>query len=307
MEYVRQFIDNFDCIIYHDPCMDGIGSAFITYIYYNGNIQLIPTKIGDLVDEYKYKNKNVLMVDIVTPDYEIIKELSTNLIILDHHVTNKDKLNGKDYAYFNMDKSGIGLVWEYFYQDKQLPLFLACLQDRDLWTWKIENSETFSTGLFNSMYLDESDNKEQYIINIFNRFNKLYEEHLTLELILFNEYLEIGKIFNKVKMSNIKLIVSSNKTLHFITINNKIYKVFIINYTGDAGSDIGNYVVNNTDAEFAILWRYNHETKEYYYSTRSNNNKVDVSEICKYFNGGGHRNAAGFSSNINPHILLNID
>ena len=34
-------------------------------------------------------------------------------------------------------------------------------------------------------------------------------------------------------------------------------------------------------------------------------NKVDVSIIAKEFGGGGHKNASGFATKINPTILFN--
>ena len=53
------------------------------------------------------------------------------------------------------------------------------------------------------------------------------------------------------------------------------------------------------NCDFAILWRYDHIYEKYNLSMRSNN-KVDVSEICKKFGGGGHKNAAGCSITKHP-------
>ena len=46
------------------------------------------------------------------------------------------------------------------------------------------------------------------------------------------------------------------------------------------------------------------KSNKYIYSLRSKDEKTNVSEIAKMFNGGGHRNAAGFTSDYHPEILF---
>jgi phosphoesterase RecJ-like protein len=44
-----------------------------------------------------------------------------------------------------------------------------------------------------------------------------------------------------------------------------------------------------------MIWEYEHATKVFRVSLRSDCDEVDVSLIAKKFGGGGHRRAAGFS------------
>ena len=52
------------------------------------------------------------------------------------------------------------------------------------------------------------------------------------------------------------------------------------------------------------MFMYELDTQEYKVSLRSNG-KVDVSVIAQYFNGGGHKRAAGFTLNGSYHDILN--
>ena len=81
-------------------------------------------------------------------------------------------------------------------------------------------------------------------------------------------------------------------------------KLAIFNCTSDITSDLGSYAVNNTDADFAVIWRYNHTNEEYYYSLRSKDGKSDVSKICELFGGGRHKNASGGASKLHPKDLF---
>jgi len=305
MNHLKNIKDEIDCIIYHDPCQDGFSSAWIAYYYFiqkNKEIKLIPKRINDdHIDEELYKDKNVLMVDIVTDDFITIKEKAKNLVILDHHKTNKDKLNGIEYAYFDMNKSGTGLAWEYFYDEQELPKFLACVQDRDIWTWKIPESRAFCDGLYNMLFLESNDDDtyDMVLKKRLNIYTELYENPNK-----FQYYYDIGVLLDKIKMSKIKSMVRNVELFTVDIPEHTELKAAFFNCTHDFASDLGSYAVNNTEADFAVMWRYSHDEDEYFYSLRSIDSKPDVSKICKLFGGGGHRNAAGCANTLHPKELF---
>jgi nanoRNase/pAp phosphatase (c-di-AMP/oligoRNAs hydrolase) len=72
-------------------------------------------------------------------------------------------------------------------------------------------------------------------------------------------------------------------------------KVYIINTTEGITSELGNAFMEQTDADFVIMWYYSSTQQNYYYSLRSSDQKVDVGRLAKQYGGGGHRNAAGIS------------
>jgi len=299
MDKLRDICDpsEINIIIFHNPCMDGFASAFVGQLFLD-EVKLIPKSLdGKPLNIEDIEDKNILMVDIVCENFQEIKENCKNLIILDHHKTNQDKLKDIEYAYFDMNKSGVGLAWEYFYNSK-MPLFLECVQDRDLWTWKNEKSRNFCDGLYESM---DFSNYE------FPIFNKLYSSNTKNKTYSkeFDKYYELGEILNMVKTKNIHGIVKYNSVLYKSTLNNKEYNIYIYNVSHNIASDLGNYVMEKLECDFVVLWRYNHNEESYNYSLRSTNDKTDVSDICKIFGGGGHHNASGFSHEYPPKDVFN--
>jgi len=308
MNSLRSIINDLDIIMYHDPCMDGLSSAYVAYNYYKSigkTIELVPRKINSTgISEDVYKDKNVIMIDIVTNDFEKIKNLSKNLIILDHHKTNQEKLKGLDYAYFDMTKSGVGLAWEYFYPAIEIPKFLACIQDRDIWTWKISESREFCDGFYNLLNLIDEEDYSKRLQKKMDLYDELFNDKTNDK---FNYYYQTGILFDKIKMNKIKSLVKYNKPYIVHIPDHPQLTAAIFNCTHDIASDLGNYAVENTEVDFAVMWRYSHDDEKYFYSFRSIDSKADVSNICKLFGGGGHRNAAGCESKLHPKDLFNYE
>ena len=290
---------NIQAIIYHTPCQDGYSAAFVAYYHLvlklGLKIDLIPSHIKDEIDLERIVGKNVLMVDIVSPNFKEIRDKASNLIILDHHKTNEANLKDIPYAYFDMNKSGVGLAWEYFSKEP-IPLFLACIQDRDIWTWKIPESRCFCAGLEALVEFHDIE------------FGILTE--LMMNKKKFDEIYEIGKILNQLKMKKIKSIASLEKPERnrFTTyIKDRKYTFYIYNITEfELVSDLGNYVATNFECDFVVIWKYDHNKKEYYYSLRSIPEKTDVSRIAELFGGGGHRGAAGMATKDHPNIVFSL-
>lgn len=297
MDNIRTICDpnDINVVIYHNPCMDGYAAAFVAKHFIGKKIKLMPKSLsGTPVDVDEIKDMNVLMVDIVCDNYEEINSHAKKLIILDHHKTNQDKLKDVSYAYFNMDKSGVGLAWEYFYLDTPMPLFLRCIQDRDLWTWIVPESRFFCDFLYEE--INFSDYK-------FSIFNELMNEWKKDETIIFTRFYNIGKILNKIKMKNIEVLVKSKSKLLNVTIGENTYKIYMYNTVTDI-SDLGNYVMEHLKCDFVVIWNYNHIKDNYTYSLRSIDTKTDIGFIANIFGGGGHRNAAGFISDKHPKDLF---
>ena len=56
------------------------------------------------------------------------------------------------------------------------------------------------------------------------------------------------------------------------------------------------------ECDFATIWYYDHDIKRTKVSLRSFHDHIDVSEIAKDFQGGGHKKAAGFTLPKSKHI-----
>lgn len=280
-------------VFYHSPCQDGLASAWVASKYAKeNNLTYTFVAIGNDSTEFGIvvENKNVLFVDYAPSDYQLdLLKKATEFVILDHHKTNADRLKTMPNAIFDMNKSGVGLTWKYFYPDIEIPLFLAMIQDRDIWTWKIPDSRPFCDGFFNYTYLTDT------VEEAFKLFDEVYSSQDK-----FKEILNIGVLLEKKKDKQVKNIARLAKEKIYMYNG---YKACIVNCDHELASDLGNYILRTSDCDFTVCWRYNHSKEEYWMSLRADN-KVDVSEICQKYGGGGHKNAAGCTSKIHPSVLF---
>ena len=287
-------LSDINIVFYHYPCQDGLASAWVAYRYAREN-NLTYNLVGignDSTDfEVSIDGKNVLFVDYAPTEYQVkLLEKANEFFILDHHKTNEERLKSYTNAIFKMDKSGVGLAWEYFYPNQDLPLFLAMIQDRDLWTWKIHNSRPFCDGFYNYTYVNDT------VEESFKLFDEVYDCPSK-----FNEILNIGSFLERKKNKQIQTMAQASTTK---TYQYNGHKVCLVNCDHDLASDLGNSILKNYDYDFTVCWRYNHLKEEYWLSLRANN-KVDVGEICAKYGGGGHKNAAGCTTKIHPSVLFN--
>jgi oligoribonuclease NrnB/cAMP/cGMP phosphodiesterase (DHH superfamily) len=290
------FKNSINTIVFHYPCQDGLSSAWVVYHYYKKNhphiiLRLFPAQHGKELN-YDMTNEKILFMDFC-PSKQVIEHLHSNnneIFILDHHITAKDDLLDCPFANFNMELSGVGLTWNYFFPSEPIPLFLAMVQERDLWKFRINRTQEFSNGLsFETDCLKTFEQK-------FELFDEIYSDKTKLEQIT-----NLGTILNTNKQMKISYIVEKIKDNKYIVQNTSGENISIICYncSADLSSDLGN-ALSSVHCDMAILWTYDHITEEYHYSLRSTN-KVDCAKLAKkYLSGGGHPNAAGGKHKLHP-------
>lgn len=337
LETLKTFRENIDCIIYHDPCQDGQTAAWIAYSYLwkrRDTLTLIPRDNNKTpTDMTLYTDKVVLCLDVLPHDYAIIISKAKQVIVLDHHATNAELCGSdKDWAYFDMNKSGTGLAWEYFYDSLEIFEFLDYIQQRDLWRFneKTERAaKSFCRGLitidntlndihdyFNVLFnlacqnfdFEKESITESKFANTLYSLIKSYAENYYYHNYLTNFYsmeniIKLGETIDATINAKIQQYIA-NCQKHTLTITYNTMtpattitysNVYIINTTEGITSELGNAFMEQTDADFVIMWYYSNSQKNYYYSLRSCDQKVDVGLLAKNYGGGGHRNAAGIS------------
>ena len=283
-------------VFFHSPCQDGLASAWVASKYakeHNLNYEFVGISNNSKGFETDITNKNIIFFDYA-PDQiqlQLLNQQAKQFFIVDHHKTNEERLRSLTNVIFKMDKSGVGLAWEYFYPEETtpMPLFLEMIQDRDLWTWKIHNSRPFCYGFFNYTCLTNT------LEESFKLFDSVHRDQTK-----FDEILAIGIILEKRKQKQIEGIIKKVSTKTYLYKGNK---VCIVNCDHELASDLGNMILKTYDYDFTVCWRYDHLSEEYWLSLRADGN-VDVSEICKELGGGGHKNASGCSTKIHPSVLF---
>lgn len=277
-----------DMCVYHGGCMNGFTAAFLVWQQFP-DITFVPAYHGKLPD-IDPSGRNIIMVDFAPKLADMaFWRRAKQLVIIDHHksaeedlkdvprfLLNEVPMNEPISAFFNMDYSGAGLTWLYFHDvGVPMPLFVNLVQDRDLWRFHYPESKPFSVAL-------SVEPKE------FGRYNVLFDipevltdRGLTMQTYHDFVYKEMAK-----EATMTAFITGATKE--------EWYAVPTVNAPCQYASDLANHLLSlYPDAPFAACWCFNGRG-QFQYSLRSENSRVDVSQIARLFGGGGHRNAAGF-------------
>ena len=281
-----------NCVLYHGNCKDGFGSAMIVKNFLgNKQADYIPCYYGNDVSKllYKVKGKNVIMCDFHFPEKELMKiiDASNTFMILDHHkTTERDLINIPNrLKRVDMNKSGVGLTWEYLFGELPMPKLYQLIQDRDLWLFKMEESR------YLHCYLTS-------IKNDFALWNPLLDN--------LDEAISKGKLIHEQESKLIDSI-SDNCTIVNHIVGANVLRVAYV-YTYLYKSEVGEAVLAKyKDIDFCAMYEYFNGKDSTIFSLRSLGD-TDVSIICEKFGGGGHKNAAGMSidgfSNVIPLEVL---
>lgn len=263
-------------VLYHKACPDGFASAFIAWMKLGDKVKYIPVSYYDIPP--KIKDSKILVCDFSFSNDVTKKYIKENEIFfnIDHHITAVENLKdiNENYKYFDMNHSGAMLTWNYFYGDEEPPKFIKYIEDYDLWRFNLDETKAFNSVI----------KQTPYIFDVWNKF-------------LDNDYLESeikkGKIIIEYQNSIIKLQLK-HICIRDQIINSQSYKIAYLN-TNYLVNEIGNEAVINLECDFCVIYSYDEIKNLTRFSLRSCDNKIDVSVIAKFLNGGGHRNASGIS------------
>jgi oligoribonuclease NrnB/cAMP/cGMP phosphodiesterase (DHH superfamily) len=300
----KQYIDNYDTIIYHTMCSDGI-SALWCANYYKKINEIIACKAGSNPN-FNPNNKLILFVDIC-PSFEYLLDISKTskfILILDHHKSaldlyNKNINNIPSNVMFNLDmnRSGCQITWDYFFPNENSsttrPWFIDYVGDRDLWLWKLPNSKAINASLFDNEYFNPKN---------LDKLNELINPSTDL--------------INKLKIYGDVLLKNQQKELDnsayraveaTITLNNKTWNIWLGNTISSLRSELGNVLANKKLSngnlpDFSATWVYDVKSNEWWISFRGIDSSPDLSEIAGYFGGGGHKKASGITIKDGKHL-----
>lgn len=270
----------YDLCIYHGGCDDGFCAALIIR-YMWPEIKFYPGVYGK--EPPDVTGKRVIMVDFSykRPIMEAMAKTVASLFVLDHHKTAQEDLAGlEEWAAkegiiapvevtFDMDHSGAWLAWNFCHTDAPTPEFVNLIEDRDLWRFAYgDRTRHFSAAL--RTYPMDFDT---WIV-LTSRVDLLVEE---------------GKIILRAHQANIKKFLEDSFMERIGT-----YEVPCCNVPYHYASDTAHELLKRyPNAPFTAAW-FKRGDGLFQASLRSEDHRLDVSEIAKRYGGGGHRNAAGF-------------
>lgn len=278
-------------VYYHDHCTDGYGAAFVVYkLLGTDEVEYIPCSYNTeppLVAQYK--DNNVIIVDFSFPldVMQSIFDNATHTTWLDHHKT-AFEMFGKDIntgytaqtdkldIVLDNNRSGALLSYEHFFGPVDAPVMIRHIDDRDRWVFAMSGSRRFHAAL--------------HVIKpwSFKQWDEL-DEQFNSDVKSYNAFIELGDLLLKNERRQIESAAKRPRACNVIC-----YSGLAVNSTVHM-SEIGHELANASDT-FGLIY-YIDADNSVKCSLRSNGD-YDVSIIAKYFGGGGHKNAAGFTTDL---------
>lgn len=256
-------------VLYHGSCPDGFCAAFAFWKKYGDAAVYLPVYHGEAPPEME-EGADLFIVDF-SYKKDILLKLKAkhpNLVLIDHHISAQEDLQGLDFPIFDMTKSGAVLAHEYLF-GSLVPKISYYIQDRDLWNFK----------------LDKSHQVHAYVGTIPYDFDRWHTLEYDLEHD-FDRVVAFGDILLKADTIAINSVCKHASLKEF-----EGHLVPVCN-TPLLNSDVGHQLlILFPAAKFSITWYMGREG-DIKVSFRANGD-FDVSQLAQKFGGGGHHSASG--------------
>ena len=259
-------------LIYHADCPDGFGSAWSFWNKFGDEMEYIPMKHHQDIPDLS--GKEVYFADFCLHREAMIaiEKIAKSVVVLDHHKTSLEECHDLKFCNFDMYHSGAVLSWMYLFPDKETPEILLCVEDRDLYNWKVKDSKSILTTLDTFKFTFEN----------WSNFDKKLKTKAGRAKIISGGNQQLRYIDS--------LLVRTLRSKHTVTIQG--YTVPAAN-TGFFASELGN--IMSSDAPFAAVYYFDGENfRVSLRSCESFDGWVDVALIAQKYDGGGHKHAAAF-------------
>lgn len=293
--------------IYHGHCDDGFAAAWVVrcaapvFEFYAGEYQQEPPDVTD---------RHVLLVDF-SYKRPVLLEMAAkarSIVILDHHKTAAEDLSGfpepppfakwdRDHnpliahtndvervsALFDMNRSGAGLAWDFFFAGKPRPKFIDYIEDRDLWRRALPGGDEFTIALRSypqdfAVWQELWSRGADALIEEGHAIQRYYRQRV-----------------EEIKRQAYRAVIAWDEGLF----GSRIQYCWIANAPSFAASEVAGELCEKDDAQFGACF-FELAGGGWQYSLRSRGD-FDVSEVAKVFGGGGHKNAAGFTTPTPVH------
>ena len=279
-------------ILYHKHCVDGTAAAAVVLQKFP-DAKMIPlghdTKEADLrlVKDVITSESSVVYVDTSTGLEEIV-ELVGDVLVLDHHISEKEKVEELVTRYpkityvFDNDESGATLAFKYLFPEEDLPKWLPYVRDIDLW----KNELQPESGQFHQ-YLSTLRNRPELLLSLF-------EAGATLD-----ESLQLGKVLLDFVQQEVELSTKIDP-LYLVVSGHKVPAFNITNHQ----SKTGNVLVLKNNSVVVMYTILGDKTR---FSIRSAAGCTPSAlDVAKFFGGGGHEHTSGATVDTKffLHLLL---
>jgi oligoribonuclease NrnB/cAMP/cGMP phosphodiesterase (DHH superfamily) len=264
-------------VLYHANCFDGHSAAWVAWLHFGDSAKYIGCHHGNPPPELELKITDSVYILDFSFKREILLDLQSKVFMLkviDHHKTAKEDLEGLDFCVFDMTKSGALLAWEHFNPNRPAPRLIQYVSDRDLWRFELPRSKEVHAYI--ASMPRTFDNWNVLAWHLENNYEMCVQTGIALlqnHEVIVESLCKHNVQFEKFKMGDEEITLP------------------VINCPKQFSSDacVKLYETHNTPA--AVYWIM--ESNMIIYGIRSRPD-FDCSVIAKSYQGGGHRNAAGW-------------
>ena len=312
-------------VIYHANCTDGFGAAFAAWLKLGDEAEYLPMEYNPSSHEHIIcHDREVYILDFSFPKpvMDAIFQHAKRVVWLDHHKTafemwckgvpekgwicqrlncTEDNPSGNVHIELNNNKSGALLAWEYFHPITKVPMLIQHIDDRDRWQFKMDGSKELHAAL------------RSYEPWTFEQWWRLFYDKPGLGTYKRADLIQEGAAILRAHNQHVQAALKQARQCEiwsfkpFANAPGSVINGFIryslnglaANAPAFLASDLGHELANQSGT-FGLVWSMAGDG-QIHCSLRSNGD-YDVSAIAKAFGGGGHRNAAGFSTDINTLI-----
>jgi len=300
-------------VLYHGPsCQDGHASAWVARTVLGDGADYLPVNYGDPAPDLTFRPLFILDFCFPLADMLGMARECTSMVVLDHHVTQKDTLaalvretclwTDKVKVRYHAEKCGSRLAWEHFRPEADPPFLLDVVQSRDLWTWSAPYAREIDAWLASRpRTFDEWDRISAMLERPYLSSKRARFDH---------EWLEPGRDqgvdwyacpYTMFAVQSGRVALAYRDALvaqiarHAREVEIDGYKVLAAN-TPVLQSEVAGALA--ADRPFGAVWYLDGQGRKLW-SLRSREGGVDVSEIAKRRpGGGGHFAAAGYTEDL---------
>jgi oligoribonuclease NrnB/cAMP/cGMP phosphodiesterase (DHH superfamily) len=230
----------------------------------------------------------VVFVDIAPPLEPLrrLAEHAVQITILDHHVSARDRYESDPglcnafqqaghVVHFDLSHSGAVLAWRHFHPNAEIPALLRYVEDQDLWSWKLPDSEEVNAAI----------GSYPRSFEVWDRLDASSVEQLAAEgvPILRAQRIEVEQALrhtHPISLGRIR-VEAVDARCHRARIGHELASR--ARYGTPCGAV---YRLTGTQVDVSI------------YSV----DDFDVSKLAADFGGGGHRNASGFTVTLDQWL-----
>ncbi len=272
-----QLISSSPLILYHAACRDGFCAAWVARKYFatqERDIEAVPVLYGQEPPDVRGRDVYVLDFCFQRDVMVHLNNQAWQLLALDHHKSAAEDMKGLSFAVFDMERSGAGVTWDWFFFGKPRPWIVDYVEDRDLWRKRLPETDAVSAFLSTIPFTFEAwDSAAKLDVPFVVPMGKVVlartEQYVT----------EIAK--NAIRVQ---------------------FEGFDVPLVNAPQMDISDLLSHLAEGEpFSMGW-FQRADGKFSYSLRSCAGGVDVAELARRHGGGGHIQAAGFQVDWPIHL-----